>query len=459
SHLFSQPLGPSWVCIHHMPVPRLFRSKAWWLTHLFWMVVVSVVFFLVPKIKPGGPVGDRKIVTGTGAGVEPSLLGAGNGGMTIELAKIDSVGVGPGGVVSAEAMGSRISAALKVDDPVERMAAFADMLKQLNAENLPAALQAIEEGPRRDSDNELIRNFMRVWGKIDGKGAMDYALNLSGDRKFYVPNSDDSTIEVWAGQDPRAAMEYVRNVETKQNKPSLHHHVFKALLEQDVSLAAGFAMENKKSRERGHSIEALARHFAGNGGEAALSKWLNGIDREGENEAGSFQAYGHIMATKVLAAKDPQAAASWVEDFAADQKVDDSMFRYAAGALAKEDPVQAVDWLMEFPSTGDRSRALASTVERWADREPNEAGKWLASQNLGMEMDPAVSAFAREIVRDDPVSAMAWSQTIQNEKSRTETMIRVGRDWIRRDKGGVQDWLASADVPPKVGKYFERYFK
>jgi len=70
-----------------------------------------------------------------------------------------------------------------------------------------------------------------------------------------------------------------------------------------------------------------------------------------------------------------------------------------------------------------------------------------------------VSSFAREIAREDPESALAWSGVITDEKRRAETMVRVGRDWIRRDKQAFGDWLGQNDVPAGVAKYFDRYFK
>ena len=361
----------------------------------------------------------------------------------------------------ALSIGEAFQAALSNDDPVARMVSFAALLKDLDKGNVTEALKAIEESSNmREGDDALLVNFMRSWGRIDPVGAMDYALDNDDQRKFYVKNSDDKLIREWATSDPAAAKAYLNGIplDHKMNRHSLHANLVMGMAAKDLVGAAAYAEENQFGRERGKSIEFLANSFMKQG-EGALHDWLDGIDTGGENRRRDYKDYAIVQAAEELAKKAPEKAQAWVEAFLADGLVDGRALQVAAEGMVKQDPEGAVDWLMRVAEGRDRSSALASTIDEWAEDNPNAAGEWLGQQNLNKEMDPAVSSFAREIAREDPASALAWSSVITDEKRQAETMIRVGRDWVRRDKQAFGDWLGQNDVPEGVAKYFDRYFQ
>jgi hypothetical protein len=360
-----------------------------------------------------------------------------------------------------QSIGEGFQAALKNDDPVVRMTAFAALLKDLNKDNVAEALKAIEESPNTlEGDDALLVNFMRAWGRIDPVAAMDYALDNNEQRKFYVSNSDDKLIREWATNDPEAAKAYLDKVplDHKMNRPSLHTNLVMGMATQDLDGAAAYAEENQFGRDRGRSIDFLAKSFMEEG-EGAMRRWLDGIDAKGENKRRDYKEHAIAEAAELLAKNSPGKAQAWIEGYLVEGLVDGRALEAAAEGMVKQDPVGAVDWLMRVAEGRDRSNALASTIDEWAEDDPNAAGEWLGKQDLNREMDPAVSSFAREIAREDPESALAWSGVIIDERRRAETMVRVGRDWVRRDKEAFGEWLGQNDVPEGVAKYFDRYFK
>lgn len=435
----------------HVSLRVFLGANAAWL-----LLLAAVLFWRNTFSEPGGA---RSAMQGAAAGGPTSLLSA-PGSLNGDDA--DSLGVSASATTTStlapEAMGQAFASALDIKDPVERMAAFSALLRDLNPENLPQALAAIENAPREPGDDALLVNFMRSWIRIDPTAAMDYALDNAENRKFYVENSDDKLIREWAMRDPTAAMAYLDTVppDHKMNRRSLHTNFVMGMAENDLTGAAAYAEENQYGRERGQSIDFLARRFMEKGGESALREWLDTIDAGGENRLDSYKEHAISQATREISRNDPEAAKALVESYLGTDLVDGRALRAAADGISKTDPAQAVDWLMEVSEGGDRSYAVAETIEDWADKDPNAAGTWLGQQELTPEMDPAVSAFAREITRDDPESALAWSSIISDDRRRTETMARVGRDWFRRDKAAATQWVEQNEIDPDVRRYFER---
>ncbi len=431
-----------------MKKPSPLSLSIWIATNLLWLG--GVVLFVKKPISTSS----ESITVASG---EPRTVGSVLGvdravaGVAEEMATASEV----------RSIGEGFQLALSHDDPVARMTAFAALLKDLNKDNVAEALKAIEESSNmRDGDEALLVIFMRSWGRIDPVGAMDYALDNNDQRKFYVSNSDDKLIREWATSDPAAAKAYLDKIplDHKMNRHSLHTNLVMGMAAKDLDGAASYAEENQFGRERGDSIEFLAKSFMKQS-EGALRDWLDGIDAKGENRRRDYKKYAVVQAAEELARKSPEKAQAWVEEFLGAGLADRRALEVAAEGMVKQDPQGAVDWLMRVAEGGDRSSALASTIDEWAEDDPNAAGEWLGAQNLNKEMDPAVSSFAREIAREDPESALAWSGVITDEKRRAETMVRVGRDWVRRDKQAFGDWLGQNEVPEGVAKYFDRYFK
>ncbi len=430
----------------------------WLVTNLAWLVVLAIV--VIWWKSPDHTASDEvDTLAARHAAPGASSLLSGRPAQD-QKAKDHGTGLASGSTANLP-IGQSFEAALKVKDPVERMAAFAALLRDLNKENLPQALAAIENASREPGDDALLVNFMRSWVRIDPAGAMDYALDNEGARKFYVRNSDDKLIREWATRDPAAAMAYLDAIpqDHKMNRHSLHTNFVKGMAERDLAGAAAYAEENRFGRERGESIDFLASTFMKNGGETALRNWLDGIDESGENKRQSYKEYAISRAAREIARQDPDSAKDLVEGYLGTDLIDGRALRAAADGIANRDPAEAVDWLMDVSQGRDRSYAVAETIEDWADDDPNAAATWLHGQELTPEMDPAVSAFAREITRDDPEAALAWSSIISNDRQRAETMIRIGRDWLRRDKSAAAQWIQQNEVDPSVQKYFDRYLK
>jgi hypothetical protein len=66
-------------------------------------------------------------------------------------------------------------------------------------------------------------------------------------------------------------------------------------------------------------------------------------------------------------------------------------------------------------------------MNRWIRRDPLAASRWAAALPEGGDRDSAVSTLVRSIEKDDPEAAVAWAQTIGDEKTRESYFRRIAR--------------------------------
>ena len=314
-----------------------------------------------------------------------------------------------------------------------------NLLASLTLENLPAALKAFEEGPRDDETDRAFRDFLYAWGALDGPAAIAYAMDKESARKSRYGSIGVMT--GWASTDLRAAQDYVAGRENDDTKTWLHYGVFKAVLDRDVDMAIEYAADNTKSRARGYAMDRLASKLKQSGGADALKNWLDGIDHTGENDMESYKSYALRVAIDRIGRDDPEMATAWIEENLGQPYVNFETLRRAAWAVSGGDAGESMDWLTALPQSDDRKRAFGEIVEHHANRNPNAVAEWLNARKDVPEFDSAASVFAQEIVDDDPVSAIAWAQSIREEGRRDKTLKKVIKSWQKADPAAAETWI------------------
>jgi hypothetical protein len=127
----------------------------------------------------------------------------------------------------------------------------------------------------------------------------------------------------------------------------------------------------------------------------------------------------------------------------------DQLTQQVARRLAAENGAGTVEWIMTLPEQS-RGPVLAEAVGAWAERDPVAAGNYLRQLPPTPATDASRERFAANVLRQDPEGAMAWASTISDEQQRSRTLEALGRNWLRRDSGAAQSWIAQSDLPDQV---------
>jgi hypothetical protein len=310
---------------------------------------------------------------------------------------------------SAEGAGRTLEAALADLDPIRRKLRVAELLNNLNEENLPAVLEAFENAPKNDSTGAHFRDFLYAWGRISGDAAMEYVSDPESKRK--ERSGVVVAISGWAAVDPLGAKDYVAKVEKKETREWMHYGVMQELLKTDLNGAIAYSEQNTKSRARGEQMERIVATLAAQQGIAGVQEWLDGIDQTKKNDMNSYKQYAAMISLDRMAAEDPQVAADWIEKNAGEPYLtSDSLeraARRAAGPINKE-----LDWLASLPEVDAQRHAIGERFEDYIREDFEKAGEWLASQPLGPSYDEAIEDYARSAIKDNAEAAIAWAGRI-----------------------------------------------
>lgn len=429
-------------------------TRALILSQIAWVGVAAAAFYFGRDSvdRPAGaaqatgaPPGIVLDSTGMVARANPSALGSGGGGAGGQGAASALVRAPS---VTAAQMEKALPQALRETDPIKRDQQISALIAALTPENLPAALDAFEAGPRGDGHDEAWRNFLHAWGRMDGAAATAYALSSESPRRDHFGGS--YAISGWAMSDAAGAKGFVENMDAGHGKEWMHYGVVKGLMNVDPAAAAAFSEANKLGRARGRSMDVLAQRFIETGGAEGVTGWLDGIDHTGENDMLPYKRYAANTAMEQLSQSDPAAARSWIETNAAQPYLTGNAIAAAARRGSGGDYGEAAAWATNLPASDARRDAVSDLVGRWAGSDANAAGEWLgANQNLP-EYDAAAASFAGQVARQDPESAVAWASTVQDPQQQRGAYERVYRGWREADRAAADAWWGRVNAKPEA---------
>ena len=415
--------------------------------HAFWLIAVVLAFFAGSRLFPTH---DRQVVDKEDkTGIEKVPLRAAAEGDRKDLIParelVDDSDVRfleqlkPTLSLTGEAMSDRLAAAFGMTDPVDRKQAILNLIANLDADNVEAALEAFENAENRRAIDDEFRDFLYAWAKIDGAAAAAYSLDPEA--KFRERYGSVNVASGWAAADPAGARAFVEQMESGERKQWMHYGVFKTLLESDLTTALEYAETNERSRARGYQLDRLARKMHETYGPDGLKRWVEGIDHEGENEMESYKRYAMKEAVGYIAREDAEQATEWVLENLQASFMDDETLRRAAYSIGDGDTQATMSWLSDLPDSKHKGRAIHEAVERYADRDPNGVASWLNEVGSDPKYDSTFSTFATRIVDDDPISAINWALAIRDAERQTKTVQKVLGMWRKADPKAAETWL------------------
>lgn len=94
----------------------------------------------------------------------------------------------------------------------------------------------------------------------------------------------------------------------------------------------------------------------------------------------------------------------------------------------------------------DRTSALRSVTNEWADQNPDEAAQW-ALQKEGEIHDIALVAVVDRWINNSPLHAAEFVNALPDSTQKTELMQEVFSRWLAIDQSGARAWSASIGMP------------
>jgi len=329
-------------------------------------------------------------------------------------------------------------AALDDTDELSRNFAYSAYLLDLTAEELPDALEALEEQRIWLTEGEL-RMFMLAWGGIDPAAGFEHVdtwpINLREMARaaaFYA----------WAYHDPDAALAALETLEAKLERQQLRHQLVTGWAARKDKQGLGLWIEGlPKGQARQRYTGILARAYLREDPDALLA-WADSVAVDAND---GFKATAFLKAANALGHRDPLRARDWVEG----QLENDYARRVAPVVVrhwSQRDAKAALDWSRELANQEDRDRSVANAFREWLKDEPKEAKDWLRANTPALDLDSALRVVVQQTSPKSMERAMEWAERTADPEKREQSVTELALRWRRQDQEAADAWLAEAEI-------------
>ena len=271
--------------------------------------------------------------------------------------KINENVAGSGNIVDSPLAAGKVKQALlsaiNENDTLKSNRMFAELLAQLDADNIEEAVQSMRDAPRDWGNRDKMRLLMYAWGQLDGTAAMAFLKANEGEggggRGRGPGGGGMDTMSVlagWASAKPEDAIGYYNDLEEGNTKRFSTYGLLNGLMANDLGKATEFisalpAEGNDRSRYMGMVATEMLEQGTG-----AAAQWAQALT-DPDLKSGALSRVADEYARENL-----DQAVTWVEGLAGDDASKDAV-RQVAEEFARESPAEAAEWVVNLEGAGD----------------------------------------------------------------------------------------------------------
>jgi len=338
-------------------------------------------------------------------------------------------------------------------NPLERLQAFTEILKNPDQDSINLALEAYESlpgGPGRFSE---LKTLAFAWGQVNPQAALAWAKKQ---QHWDEHVATGSILDSWVRNDADAAIGWANENFEGEDNP-YYVGLVKGLSDVSLPKATDLMTELPYGRIRGRSAhilfekawsmgEDMAIHWAENLPEGSLQnfaygelgekvaredmgraiEWLNSMEESEIKVAVSEDV------SREMARKDVLEAAEWANSLPegnSKYKAVEEIVKF----WSKKDPLQAANWVESLPVGPSKITAMNEVAERWASQDPVATAEWINQIPAYVNKDPLIETLVNKIHKTDPESALAWAETISSPERRKFMTELVERS-VKKEK-------------------------
>ena len=314
-------------------------------------------------------------------------------------------------------------ARMKSDNPIDRMAAFTQALKNPTAANLKAAIEAYEALPGGFGRASELKMLTYAWAQVDPEGALAWMEKQDGHERRV---GFGTILHSWAEKDSEAAIAWAKAHHEGEDNPYFIG-IVNGMADNNPAGATELMMSLPYGRVRGHAASMLMEKQWNKGEDVAL-RWVDTLEK------GTLKDYVVGRVAGKIAREDLSRAATWAEEMPEGGERTRAV-ETVADRWAEKDPVAAAQWVDSMPAGESRSEGMQEVVREWARKDPAAAAQWLNKYPASADMDKPVEALVRTVATKDPQNALTWAESITDEKRREEVVKDVNRIIERQEQG------------------------
>jgi hypothetical protein len=117
---------------------------------------------------------------------------------------------------------------------------------------------------------------------------------------------------------------------------------------------------------------------------------------------------------------------------------------------ATQDPLAAIAWSNSVADPATQARDIAQIVREWSRDDLSAAANWVNTLAPGSTRDAAAASLAFSLGGTDPAAAINWAQSISDTGQREGAMQRLTREIMFRNPANGAAILQAAGVPQNM---------
>ncbi len=297
--------------------------------------------------------------------------------------------------------------------PIERLEAFAVLLKSPNESKVETALKAYESlpsGPGRFSELKILAF---AWGQVDPESALKWAKKQ---QHWDEHVASSSIMDSWARVDANAAIEWAReNFEGEENPYFVG--IINGLSESSLPRATDLMTELPYGRVRGRAAHLLFEKVWTKGEDISLH-WAEHLPE------GSLQNFAYGQFGEKIVREDSHRAIEWIESME-ESSLKSAVIDKVAKEMARENPVETASWVNSLPAGESKITAMNQLAEMWTRKDPVATAEWINQMPSDVNKDPLIETLVNKIHKSDPQNALVWAETISNSERRKQLVEKV----------------------------------
>ncbi len=268
----------------------------------------------------------------------------------------------------------------------------------------PQAAMAQAQQLKGDRQAQAVSAVLTVWGEKDPQGAWAWVESTHPENIYQF----DQLLEVFGRNDPEAAARYATSL--AGTHPNLTQEVYLSAL-MGITHAGGY--DTARQLVESANISAEDR--------ATLMNYV----------AGAWATY------------EPQAAMQWV--MAQPSDLQTSALIGLGESWSNVDPQAAANFASKL-SGPQRQLLLQQSISKWLMDDPVAASNWLSAAENHQDYDQAIQKVATmpNVVRDNPQTALAWSERIYDSSLRVNTLQQILGEMKQKDPVGAVSYARAA---------------
>jgi len=297
------------------------------------------------------------------------------------------------------------------------MATLNNLADRVPVAELAGAVSELN-GAAVDSPRAMLRELLLSrWTRLAPDAAAAWALGLAdpverGKALLQV-------VVVWEESDSLGAAAWARSLSEEAGRDDVLLAIAHESIREEPLRAIELAIELPAGRSRD---ELLAQ---------AVGNWALRDPRRAADWAGALPAEaGRTRALEAVAVNWATTDAIAATEFALENLAGDKALDRAVVAIAQrwaqKEPISAAKWIEGFAPGGLQSAAADNLVANWFAGDPQGPAEWLGSLQPGALRDNAIAGYARQLASiDERVLATRWLSQVENSdlRRRTEEIV------------------------------------